>query len=654
MLTRLLLALSPVCLLGLAACGGDKEPTVDPLALVTSALPDGALASAYDQKLEVTGGLPPYKFLVKNGALPDGLQLLPDQGRITGNLGAPGAHTFSVELTDAAATSVVKELSIYVTPDALVFVTDRLDEAYTVTPYDMTLQAQGGVPPVSFVLSSGDLAAGLTLSSEGELAGTPTETGTFEITVEASDAEDTKIEATFMLTVRSGTPMIETDTLLPGLVGERYEVRLKATGGMEPYRWTVPTSTLPPGLELQDDGLLFGTLDAPGQYMFGVQVADSAGQIDSKGYNLLAFEPLAVGTRTLPVAIIDEAYSFQLEADGGLAPYSWSTTDTLPAGMTLSPEGVIEGTATQIGSWAMRIRVQDALQGVPRSARFTLRVQDVRAFEVQPAAAFPPVCTATIVSYQTVEIPVPNSFAISTISIDVDIDYDDNNGNSRDRLKLVLWAPDGRRAVLCGNGAGVRGSGGCQGRGNLRVTYGGPGGLGTQVPLRVFDGMNAMGTWRFSAAIAKPTSSGGTCDQAGVIQSVRLTMEPDASSDPYVIIGGFTYNNLLIDPWVRITGGGLNQHQISLSATLWHPGANGLREGGLGDDQPDPVQFTFSGSGLPMGSSVAPDGTVQAGPITSRGLASSSVTAVDATGTYSKTLPLHITPPDWNPMVRNY
>lgn len=653
MLTRLL-RLSPLCLLGLAACGGDKEPEVPPLTLVTTALPAGALGAAYDQKLEVSGGVPPYNFSVSSGALPDGLQILADQGRLTGNLEAPGPHAFEVQVKDASAASVTKDLTIYVSPDALAFVTDALEEAYTVTPYTVTLQTQGGVPPVSFALTDGLLATGLTLTPEGQLAGTPTETGTFMITVEANDAESTTAEATFMLTVRSGTPMIETETLLPGLVGDRYEIRLEATGGMAPYTWTVPTSTLPPGLQLQDDGLLFGALEAPGEYMFGVQVQDNAGQVDNKGYTLLAFEQLSVGTRTLPVAIVDEPYRFQLEADGGLAPYSWSTTDTLPPGMTLSAEGIIEGTASQIGSWPMRIRVQDGLQGVPRSARFTLRVQDVRAFEVTPAAAFPPICTATTVSYQTVEIPVPNSFAIQTITIDVDIDYADTNGNDRDRLKLVLWAPDGRRTVLCGNGAGVRGSGGCQGRGNLRVTYGGAGGLGTQVPLRVFDEMNAIGIWRLQAAVIKPTSSGGTCDQAGVIQSVRLTMEPDPSPDPYVIIGGFTYNNLLIDPWVRITGGGIDEHSISLSATLWHPGANGLREGGLGDDQPDPVQFTFSGTGLPTGTSVAPDGTVQAGPITTRGLPGSTVTAVDATGTFSKTLLLHVTTPDWRPMIRNY
>ena len=130
-------------------------------------------------------------------------------------------------------------------------------------------------------------------------------------------------------------------------------------------------------------------------------------------------------------------------------------------------------------------------------------------------------------------------------------------------------------------------------------------------------------------------------------------MEPDISPDPYVIMGGFTYNNLLIDPWVRISGGGLAQQSINITATLWHPGANGLREGGLGDDQPDPVEFTFTAANLPMGTTVAPDGTVLSGPITSKGL-TTQVTATDSTGTYTVTRSLHVTPPDWVPMIRNY
>lgn len=642
------------CLIVLAACGGPDTPEIPALTVLTAELPSGALGAAYDQKVAATGGVAPYTFSIKAGELPTGLQLLPDQGRLTGNLGSPGPHRFTLEVQDAAGTTATQDLSLYVTPEALVVTTEALDEAFTVTAYLMRLSAQGGVPPLTWSLDSGTLPAGLVLSSDGRLAGTPTETGTFELGVQVNDAEDTAATKSLMLTVRSGTPMIVTETLPPALVGDRYEVRLEATGGQAPYTWTVQTGTVPAGLTLQDDGLLFGSAEAAGEFVFGVELKDSAENVDNKAFTLQAFEPLSVATRSLPAAGVDSAYDFQLEAAGGLAPYSWSTTDPLPPGITLSDSGRLMGTPTQLGSWTMRIRVQDALQGVPRSARFTLSVRDARIYEVHPALSFPPICTATTVSYQTVEIPVPDSFAISTITVDIDIEYADTEANNRSRLKLVLWAPDGRRTVLCGNGAGVRGSSGCSGTGNLQVTYGGSTGVSPQVPLRVFEGMNPQGTWRLQAAVVKPTTAAGNCEQAGVIQRITLSMEPDPSADPYVIIGGFTYNNLLIDPWVRIAPGGLPQQQIHLTATLWHAGSNGLREGGRGDDQPDPVQFTFTGADNPVGTTVAPDGTVNAGPDTSRASPLSSVTAVDATGTYTVTRPLHVTPPDWNPMIRNY
>ncbi|CAN0596333.1 unnamed protein product, partial [Laminaria digitata] len=65
--------------------------------------------------------------------------------------------------------------------------------------------------------------------------------------------------------------------------------------------------------------------------------------------------------------------------------------------------------------------------------------------------------------------------------------------------------------------------------GNLNVTYGGPSGVSPQVPLRVFDGMNPQGTWRLQAAVVKPTTDAGNCQQSGIIRRVTLTMEPDSS-----------------------------------------------------------------------------------------------------------------------------
>lgn len=638
----------------LAACGGESAPPgPDPLKFVTTSLPEGALGAAYDQKVAVSGGVTPYTFSVSDGALPAGLALKAETGQLSGTLDSPGGHAFTVKVADAAGASATQAFTLYVTPEALVVTTEALDDAFTASPYSAALGSQGGVPPVTWSLSAGALPAGLVLAQDGRLAGTPTEAGAFALTAQAEDAEGTTATKALMLTVRPGEPMIVTTSLPPGLIQERYEVRLEAEDGLAPYIWTVASGTVAPGLTLQDDGLLFGNPTATGDFNFGVRVTDARGERDERGFTLQILEPLAISTRTLPIAVINEPYSAQVEAVGGLAPYTFFLQGTLPSGMSFSPEGVFSGSPTEQGQWEVTVRVQDALQGVPRSARFVIRVRDVRLYEASPNLAFPPVCTtSTNVSYQTVEIPVADSFAIGSIEISVDVDFTDTDENDNSRLKLVLFAPDGRRTVLCGNGAGVRGSNGCSGSNGVHLVYGQ--GASPQVPLRVFDGMNPQGVWRFQAAVVKPSRSGGSCQQSGVIRRVSLTMEPDYLADPYIIVTGFTYNNLVIDPWVRITGfGGLDQHDIYLAATLWSTGANGRREGGKGDDQPLPNTFTWTSGGLPAGTTVSPDGHAHAGEVTSRGLAS-FVTATDETGQYTTTLPLLVVPPDWNRLIRSY
>jgi Putative Ig domain len=54
--------------------------------------------------------------------------------------------------------------------------------------YIATLQATGGTPPYTWARTSGSLPAGLTLSSTGEISGTPTSAGTSSFTVRATDA----------------------------------------------------------------------------------------------------------------------------------------------------------------------------------------------------------------------------------------------------------------------------------------------------------------------------------------------------------------------------------------------------------------------------------------------------------------------------------
>lgn len=52
----------------------------------------------------------------------------------------------------------------------------------------------------------------------------------------------------------------------------------------------------------------------------------------------------AITTTSLPVAVPGTAYSVQLEAVGGTAPYSWTHSGAFPRGLSLSSKGILSGT----------------------------------------------------------------------------------------------------------------------------------------------------------------------------------------------------------------------------------------------------------------------------------------------------------------------
>ena len=75
-------------------------------------------------------------------------------------------------------------------------------------------------------------------------------------------------------------------------------------------------------------------------------VTDNAGHTASATIQLTV-QPaaLAITTATLPDAQVGVPYSFQLTESGGTPPYTWTETG-LPAGLTMSPAGLISGTPT--------------------------------------------------------------------------------------------------------------------------------------------------------------------------------------------------------------------------------------------------------------------------------------------------------------------
>jgi hypothetical protein len=69
--------------------------------------------------------------------------------------------------------------------------------------------------------------------------------------------------------------IIENDSQLPDTFPQaRYEVRLNAHGGVPVLHWKFEKGAMPPGMKIEDDGLLHGTADRTGEFQFTASVTD--------------------------------------------------------------------------------------------------------------------------------------------------------------------------------------------------------------------------------------------------------------------------------------------------------------------------------------------------------------------------------------------
>ncbi|GAB2603828.1 hypothetical protein [Spirosoma areae] len=70
--------------------------------------------------------------------------------------------------------------------------------------------------------------------------------------------------------------------------------------------------------------------------------------------------PFTLSPASLPNGTVGMPYNVTLVASGGTGPYSYSVTlGTLPAGLALSPAGIISGTPSATGSFGITVRVSD-------------------------------------------------------------------------------------------------------------------------------------------------------------------------------------------------------------------------------------------------------------------------------------------------------
>ena len=177
------------CALSSGASSGIPSST---LTINTATLPQGQPQSGYQASLAASGGKQPYTWSLASGELPTGLVLTPSTGTISGTPSQGGTSSFMIGVQDSsspiASTTQALTITISNTTNGVQIDTTSLPWGTVQTTYSSSLSASRGVSPYTWKVVSGQLPAGLSLSSVGNITGTPTAAGQSNFAVQVTDS----------------------------------------------------------------------------------------------------------------------------------------------------------------------------------------------------------------------------------------------------------------------------------------------------------------------------------------------------------------------------------------------------------------------------------------------------------------------------------
>jgi hypothetical protein len=249
-------------------------------------------------------------------------------------------------------------------------------------PYAMTIYL---VPPdggrgedfgcATFHVTAGTFPPGLSINQdEGTITGTPTEAGTFGFYLTVHYQKNPgcyklSSDDRFIIQINPGVPKltIGPESAPVGTVGSPYSLQMTANLS-DAKTWSISAGALPAGVSLNSStGAISGTPTSAGSSNFTVQATIDSQRTDTKSLTIVVRAPLAItspaafnGTRTARTEV-GLLFSATLNATGGLGPYTWTQSGSLPDGIEFDvSDGSVSGQAETPGTYRFTLTVADA------------------------------------------------------------------------------------------------------------------------------------------------------------------------------------------------------------------------------------------------------------------------------------------------------
>ena len=291
----------------------------------------------------------------------------------------------------------------------------RCPTAYVGVPYEIQIESEEGSgcePYDWFEIVNGSLPAGLSITREGVISGTPTGgTGLSRFWVWNHDLtasqggpswcqREDRSEREFSIHVDPGLAIVN-QSVKPATLGQPYADTLatKQVTGLNPLTgpdvqatWSLQSGALPSGVTLSSSGVLGGTPTVEGSFGFVVKAGYGA-TTDTETLALSVRQPVVVksplGSPRRPSGEVGIRLGKTFTATGGSGTYTWALiSGALPAGVTLdAARGTIAGIPQAAGTFAFALTATDSEGRVANaSAALTVaRRLAIKTSRVKPA-----------------------------------------------------------------------------------------------------------------------------------------------------------------------------------------------------------------------------------------------------------------------------